>query len=109
MGYFLAHVPELAGTFLYGIGITYCGALAFGTGQFGSIILLWFYSTNLKKQLLIGNVLISLLTAWVLLIIFFSKYPLQIRDVLLVDHDEVRFFRFTVSVCIFCFYYFIDP
>jgi len=41
--------------------------------NFASIILLWFYSTNLKKQLLIGNVLISLLTAWVILIIFFSN------------------------------------
>jgi 4-hydroxybenzoate polyprenyltransferase len=71
--------------------------------NFGSIILLWFYSTNLKKQLLIGNVLISLLTAWVLLIIFFSKYPLQIRNVLLVDHDEVRFFRFTVLYASFAF------
>ncbi|MES2330412.1 MAG: geranylgeranylglycerol-phosphate geranylgeranyltransferase [Bacteroidota bacterium] len=71
--------------------------------NFGSIILLWFYSTNLKKQLLIGNVLISLLTAWVLLIIFFSKYPLQIRSLLLVDHDEVRFFRFTVLYASFAF------
>jgi 4-hydroxybenzoate polyprenyltransferase len=71
--------------------------------NFGSIILLWFYSTNLKKQLLIGNVLISLLTAWVLLIIFFSKYPLQIRMILLVDHDEVRFFRFTVLYASFAF------
>jgi 4-hydroxybenzoate polyprenyltransferase len=40
-----------------------------------SIVLLWFYSTNLKKQLLIGNVLISLMTAWTIGILFFSKYP----------------------------------
>ncbi|MEO8173483.1 MAG: geranylgeranylglycerol-phosphate geranylgeranyltransferase [Sediminibacterium sp.] len=71
--------------------------------NFGSIILLWFYSTNLKKQLLIGNVLISVLTAWVLLIIFFSKYPLQIDNVLQVDHDEVRFFRYTVLYASFAF------
>jgi len=30
-----------------------------------SIVLLWFYSTNFKKKLLIGNIIISLLTAWV--------------------------------------------
>jgi 4-hydroxybenzoate polyprenyltransferase len=71
--------------------------------NFGSIILLWFYSTNLKKQLLIGNVLISVLTAWVILIIFFSKYPLQINHILTVDHDEVRFFRFTVLYASFAF------
>jgi 4-hydroxybenzoate polyprenyltransferase len=35
--------------------------------------LLWFYSTNFKKQLLVGNIVISLMTAWTILIIFFSK------------------------------------
>ena len=38
--------------------------------------LLWFYSTNFKKQLLVGNIVISLLTAWTILIIFFSKVNL---------------------------------
>jgi 4-hydroxybenzoate polyprenyltransferase len=28
------------------------------------VVLLWFYSTNFKKQLLLGNIVISLLTAW---------------------------------------------
>lgn len=45
-----------------------------------AIILLWFYSTDFKKKLLIGNVIISLLTAWVLLILYvaeagFRLYP----------------------------------
>ena len=68
-----------------------------------SIILLWFYSTNLKKQLLIGNVLISVLTAWVILVIFFAKYPLNIRSVLLADHNEIRFFRFAILYASFAF------
>lgn len=71
--------------------------------NFGSIILLWFYSTNLKKQLLIGNVLISVLTAWVILVIFFSKYPLHITRLLAIDHNEVRFFRFAVLYASFAF------
>jgi 4-hydroxybenzoate polyprenyltransferase len=37
------------------------------------VVLLWFYSTNFKKSLLVGNIVISLLTAWTILIIFFSK------------------------------------
>jgi 4-hydroxybenzoate polyprenyltransferase len=37
------------------------------------IALLWFYSTNFKKSLLIGNIVISLLTSWTILVIFFSK------------------------------------
>ena len=40
------------------------------------VTLLWFYSTNFKKSLLTGNIVISLLTAWTILIIFFSKFNL---------------------------------
>lgn len=71
--------------------------------NFASIILLWFYSTNLKKQLLIGNVLISVLTAWVILVIFFAKYPLSIDSLLLADHNEIRFFRFAILYASFAF------
>ena len=38
------------------------------------VALLWFYSTSFKRKLLIGNIVISLLTAWTILIIFFSKF-----------------------------------
>lgn len=40
------------------------------------VALLWFYSTSFKRKLLIGNVVISLLTAWSILFIFFSKVTL---------------------------------
>lgn len=39
-----------------------------------AIIILWFYSTTLKKKLLIGNVVISLLTAWVIIVIAIAEY-----------------------------------
>jgi 4-hydroxybenzoate polyprenyltransferase len=72
-------------------------------GNFIAVLALWFYSTNLKKQLLVGNVLISLLTAWVILILFFSKHPLHIDSILEVHHDEVRFFRLTILYSAFAF------
>lgn len=40
------------------------------------VALLWFYSTSLKRKLLIGNIVISVLTAWTILFIFFSKLSL---------------------------------
>ncbi|MEQ1677766.1 MAG: geranylgeranylglycerol-phosphate geranylgeranyltransferase, partial [Chitinophagaceae bacterium] len=40
------------------------------------VALLWFYSTTFKRKLLTGNIIISLLTAWTILIIFFSKFHL---------------------------------
>jgi 4-hydroxybenzoate polyprenyltransferase len=39
------------------------------------VILLWFYSTTFKKNLLIGNVIISMLTAWVVLVLYFIEIP----------------------------------
>jgi 4-hydroxybenzoate polyprenyltransferase len=38
-----------------------------------AIILLWFYSTDFKRRLLIGNVVISLLTSWVILVLYVSE------------------------------------
>ena len=37
----------------------------------GCVLLLWFYSTWFKKSLLVGNVVISLLTTWVTIAVYF--------------------------------------
>lgn len=44
--------------------------LLLGIANTVTVILLWFYSTTFKKRLLSGNILISLLTAWVVLILY---------------------------------------
>lgn len=38
------------------------------------VVLLWFYSTTFKRKLLIGNIIISLLSAWVVLVLYFSEW-----------------------------------
>lgn len=70
-----------------------------------AIIALWFYSTTLKKKLLVGNVLISLLSSWVIVILFFSKQPLSLSMGLLrrVDYQQVRFFRLMIIYASFAF------
>jgi len=35
-------------------------------------LLLWFYSTTFKKKLLSGNIIISMLTAWTVLVLYFA-------------------------------------
>lgn len=40
----------------------------------GVVIALWFYSTTFKKRMLSGNIIISVLTAWVVLVIGFLTY-----------------------------------
>ena len=41
-----------------------------GFANMGCVFVLWFYSTTFKKKLLTGNILISLLTAWVVFVVF---------------------------------------
>ena len=52
--------------------------------NFLAILMLWFYSSTFKKKLLIGNILISLLTAWVILVITLGEYRFRISP-----HDIV--------------------
>jgi 4-hydroxybenzoate polyprenyltransferase len=69
----------------------------------GCVILLWFYSTTFKRKLLIGNVLISLLTAWVILVL----YVCEIRFAALQDPDYSRvlsrLFKFAIVYAGFAF------
>ncbi|MEO5563689.1 MAG: geranylgeranylglycerol-phosphate geranylgeranyltransferase, partial [Chitinophagaceae bacterium] len=66
------------------------------------IALLWFYSTTFKRKLLIGNIIISLLTAWTILLIFFSK--VSVYDALLPDHlSQPKLFRFAFLYAGFAF------
>lgn len=50
-----------------------------------------------------GNVIIALLTAWVILVLFFARHPLQGNIFSSVEHNDVRFFRFTILYAGFAF------
>jgi 4-hydroxybenzoate polyprenyltransferase len=50
------------------------GVFWLGVANFGCVVALWFYSTTFKKKLLTGNILISLLTAWVVLVVGFITH-----------------------------------
>lgn len=58
----------------------------------GCILLLWFYSTSFKRQLLVGNIVIAVLTAWTVLIIFYAFVPLK-EVVETNDSSNVKLFR----------------
>ncbi len=69
----------------------------------GCIVLLWFYSTTFKRKLLIGNVLISLLTAWVILVLYWAEFKVQaLRDV---EYTRIlsRLFKFSILYSGFAF------
>ena len=71
-------------------------------GNIFCIFLLWFYSTTFKRKLLIGNIAISLLTAWTILLIFLSK--LSFADAFEAgDPGQPKFFRFAFLYAGFAF------
>ncbi|MDP4247999.1 MAG: geranylgeranylglycerol-phosphate geranylgeranyltransferase, partial [Bacteroidota bacterium] len=74
-----------------------------GLANLGCVILLWFYSTVFKRKLLIGNVIISLLTAWVILVLYVCEF----RVALFQDPDYhpvlSRLFKFSILYAGFAF------
>src|SRR6478735_607870 len=68
------------------------------------VLALWFYSTTFKKKLLTGNILISLLTAWVVLVVGFIHHY-RIIATMDVYHavDRSKLLRFTFLYAGFAF------
>jgi 4-hydroxybenzoate polyprenyltransferase len=66
------------------------------------IILLWLYSTSFKRQAIVGNIVISVLTAWTILILFFTKVPFSAA---FGGSDEltIKFFRVSFLYAGFAF------
>jgi 4-hydroxybenzoate polyprenyltransferase len=65
-------------------------------GNFGCVVLLWFYSTTFKRKLLIGNVLISLMTAWVILVLYVAEFKLDVFRDAGYHHLLSRLFKFAI-------------
>lgn len=51
------------------------GYFLIGFINFLCVIVLWLYSTTYKRQILVGNILISLLTSWTILVIYAAEIP----------------------------------
>ncbi|MDB5196433.1 MAG: ubiquinone biosynthesis protein UbiA [Flaviaesturariibacter sp.] len=66
------------------------------------VVLLWLYSTSFKRKALIGNIVISLLTAWTILILFFSEVPFAAAFGS-ADSVAIKFFRVTFLYAGFAF------
>ena len=66
------------------------------------IILLWLYSTSFKRQAIIGNIVISILTAWTILILFFAKVPFSAAFGAS-DASTIKFFRVSFLYAGFAF------
>jgi 4-hydroxybenzoate polyprenyltransferase len=70
--------------------------------NFFCILLLWFYSTSFKKKLLLGNIVISVLTAWTVLVLFFA-YSEPSNAFHATSSISVKFFRIAFLYAAFAF------
>lgn len=67
---------------LSGIGLAFTAYVSYQLrnpllvlGNLLCVMLLWVYSTTYKRRLLIGNILISAMTAWVILVLLVAEMP----------------------------------
>jgi 4-hydroxybenzoate polyprenyltransferase len=71
-----------------------------------TILFLWFYSTNFKKDFLVGNVVIAVLTAWSIAVVYFSKFTISelTSSCSSIATAHLRFFKLMLLYAAFCIY-----
>jgi 4-hydroxybenzoate polyprenyltransferase len=99
--------------FFSGIGIFCSGIVSYISHQWLiliinsiTVLLLWFYSTHFKKKLLIGNIVISALTGWVILAMYlFCKSQSSIHQLPLQNQGFYlgKLYKFTAVYAGFAF------
>jgi 4-hydroxybenzoate polyprenyltransferase len=95
---------SLIGLFLTAIVALHLNNILLLVLNFVSVVLLLFYSTTFKKRLLVGNVIISLLTAWVVGVLFiaeikFSDVGYMLKNIVIIE----RLYKFTLIYAGFAF------
>ena len=69
-----------------------------------TILILWFYSTNFKRDFLIGNVVIAVLTAWTIGVVYFSKFTfMQLAHPTNMLPADMKFFKLMLLYSSFAF------
>jgi len=72
--------------------------------NFLSVVMLLFYSTTFKKKLLIGNIIISMLTAWVVGVLFVAELKFADLNDMLQNNDVIqRLYKYTLVYAGFAF------
>ena len=97
---------------LLSMGGVYLSLIAFPFQQYihvhfsnlATILILWFYSTNFKRNFLIGNVVIGVLTAWTIGVVYFSKFTLlQLAQPTQMLPTDLKFFKLMLLYSSFAF------
>ena len=95
---------SLIGLFLTAVVALHINNMLLLVFNFISVVLLLFYSTTFKKRLLIGNIIISLLTAWVVGVLFVAEIKIADVEFMLKNNDLIeRLYKYTLMYAGFAF------
>jgi 4-hydroxybenzoate polyprenyltransferase len=97
-------VLSMAGIYLSLIVFPFQQYLHIHFSNLATILILWFYSTNFKRDFLIGNVVIAVLTAWTIGVVYFSKFTLlQLVQPTKMMSIDLKFFKLMLLYSSFAF------
>lgn len=97
-------VLSMAGVYLSLIVFPFQQYLHIHFSNLATILILWFYSTNFKRDFLIGNVVIAVLTAWTIGVVYFSKFTLlQLVEPTKMLPIDLKFFKLMLLYSSFAF------
>lgn len=97
-------VLSMAGVYLSLIIFPFQQYLHIHFSNLATIFILWFYSTNFKRDFLVGNVVIAVLTAWTIGVVYFSKFTLvQLVHPTNMLPTDLKFFKLMLLYSSFAF------
>jgi 4-hydroxybenzoate polyprenyltransferase len=97
-------VLSMAGVYLSLIVFPFQQYLHIHFSNLATILILWFYSTNFKRDFLVGNVVIAVLTAWTIGVVYFSKFTLlQLVHPANMLPTDLKFFKLMLLYSSFAF------
>lgn len=97
-------VLSMAGVYLSLVVFPFQQYLHIHFSNLVTIFILWFYSTNFKRDFLVGNVVIAVLTAWTIGVVYFSKFTLvQLVHPTNMLPTDLKFFKLMLLYSSFAF------
>jgi 4-hydroxybenzoate polyprenyltransferase len=97
-------ILSMAGVYLSLIVFPFQQYVHIHFSNLATILILWFYSTNFKRDFLIGNVVIAVLTAWTIGVVYFSKFTIvQLVHPTHMQAADMKFFKLMLLYSSFAF------
>lgn len=97
-------ILSMSGVYLSLIAFPFQQYIHIHISNLATIVILWFYSTNFKRDFLIGNVVVAVLTAWTIGVVYFSKFTfIQLVHPSNIQPADLKLFKLMLLYSSFAF------